>query len=460
MERVKEIGVGLFIGIIVLFFGSIYYFETNYQNKVYPGIMVGDLDAGGKTKEEIEEYFAKKSFPFSSLDIIFQYDDTVATISGETLAVAFDGKLSAEQAISLGRSGHFIGDTVRKIISIRHGIRLPVVLYYNTEELDNFLLSLSESINIEPQDALFNFEGGRVTAFKPSKDGRKLDVEKTRELFSEYVRSLTSYENIDKNTLTIPLPVYEVFPAITTEDSNKYGIKELIGRGESRFLHSIPSRIHNITLAASRVNGKLISPGEEFSFNNAVGDISAATGFQPAYIIKSGKTVLGDGGGVCQVSTTFFRAALNAGLPITQRYAHAYRVGYYEQDSPPGLDATIYAPTYDLKIVNNTGNYILIQAKTDVANAKLTFDFYGTKDGRTAEISKPRVYAQTPPPEDLYQDDPTLPAGTIKQTDFKAWGAKVDFNYRVMKDEEVIYEKTFFSNYRPWQAVFLRGTQT
>ncbi|OGG14392.1 hypothetical protein A2773_00645 [Candidatus Gottesmanbacteria bacterium RIFCSPHIGHO2_01_FULL_39_10] len=238
------------------------------------------------------------------------------------------------------------------------------------------------------------------------------------------------------------------------------GIRELIGVGRSKFAHSIPGRIHNVALAASRINGRLIPPGATFSFNEALGDVSASTGFQPAYIIKDGKTVLGDGGGVCQVSTTLFRAALNAGLPIVERWAHAYRVGYYEQDSKPGFDATVYAPGVDLKIKNDTGNNILIQAITDKVNASLTFEFYGTSDGRTVDISAPKIYSESPPPPDLYQDDPTLSNGEVKQTDFAAWGAKAEFNYKVIKNDETVFEKRFFSNYRPWQAVFLRGTKT
>ncbi len=167
---------------------------------------------------------------------------------------------------------------------------------------------------------------------------------------------------------------------------------------------------------------------------------------------------MGDGGGVCQVSTTLFRAALKAGLPILQRQAHAYRVSYYEQDSPPGFDATVYDPTADLKIKNDTPAHILIQPTFDSKKMILTFDIYGTSDGRIATTSKPKITDQVAPPEDLYQNDPTLPAGTIKQIDWKAWGSKATFNYSVERNNEIIYKKTFVSNYRPWQAVYLRGT--
>jgi vancomycin resistance protein YoaR len=167
---------------------------------------------------------------------------------------------------------------------------------------------------------------------------------------------------------------------------------------------------------------------------------------------------LGDGGGVCQVSTTLFRAVLNAGLPITERQPHAYRVSYYEQDIGPGFDATVFLPSPDLKFKNNTPSYLLIQTKVDQVNKKLTFDIYGTSDGRKVEISPVRIWDKQPPPPDLYQDDPTLPAGTIKQVEHKSWGAKVAFDYKIVRGEEVLSEKTFYSVYRPWQAVYLRGT--
>jgi vancomycin resistance protein YoaR len=247
-------------------------------------------------------------------------------------------------------------------------------------------------------------------------------------------------------------------PEITTDKINNLGINELIGRGSSTYFHSIPSRVHNVVLAASRINGTLVKPGDTFSFNDTLGDVSQFTGYKQAYIISDGKTILGDGGGVCQVSTTLFRSVLNAGLPVVERQAHAYRVGYYEQGSPAGLDATVYGPSPDFKFVNNTPAHVLIQATADPKNYSLVFELYGTSDGRVSVVSKPIVTNVTAPAGDLYQDDPTLPAGTIKQIEYKAWGAKVTFNYVVTKDGEEIFKKIFISNYRPWQAVYLRGT--
>jgi vancomycin resistance protein YoaR len=328
---------------------------------------------------------------------------------------------------------------------------------YDREKLQDYIKNAAHGFDREPENAAFSFENGRVTVFKPAREGISIKQEAA---LTGLTQELSALEATSSIKLKYNLPTMTIKPAITTESVNTLGIKELLGIGRSTFKGSIASRIHNITLASLRLNGVLISPGEVFSFNRALGDVSAATGYQQAYIIKEGRTVLGDGGGVCQVSTTLFRAALNAGLPIEERWAHAYRVSYYEQDSGPGLDATVYDPTNDLKIKNDTPAHILIQSRMDTNKLSLTFELYGTNDGRKAEISKPRVWDETPPPPDLYQDDPTLPAGQVKQVDWKAWGAKVSFDYKITRNDEVLIEKTFYSNFKPWQAIFLKGTKT
>ena len=325
----------------------------------------------------------------------------------------------------------------------------------NAVKVKNFIDEYADQVDTQPQNSVFNFENGIVAEFIPSRDGQSVD----RQLLeSEFTDSIVTINALATNELVVDVPHINTRPNITTEEVNDLGIVELIGKGDSIFKGSISSRIHNIGVASNKFSGSLIAPGEVFSFNNTLGDVSEYTGYQKAYIIKDGKTILGDGGGVCQVSTTFFRAALDAGLPIVERRPHSYRVTYYEQDSSPGLDATVYAPTTDLKIKNDTPAHILIQTYFDPKKASLTFEIYGTSDGRIANISKPVISSTSPPPEDLYTDDPTLQLGEIKQVDWKAWGAKVNFVYEVEKNGEIIYEKTFYSNYRPWQAKFLRGT--
>lgn len=455
---IKPFAVGALLGVAILTLIGIaaaIIFERTYAERVYPTVSVGGVLFGGKTPSEVKNYWLAKNEPFTHKTFEFSFGKEVATVSAIDLDLGYDATLSATQAFLVGRSKYFLTDFYTKFV--RKNTDLTPLFRWNNQFLDETMGNLAARIDIPVQNALFQFSGGRVSAFSPSRPGRRVNLLATKERFEA---TLITIPDITDSVIPIEVVVETIEPSITTDQVNSFGIKELLSKGYSEFAGSIPGRIHNIVLAASRLNGLLIKPGEVFSFNDAVGDISAATGYQSAYIIKDGKTILGDGGGVCQVSTTLFRAALNAGLPIIERRAHAYRVHYYEEAGfKPGIDATVFAPSVDLKIKNDTPAYILIQAKSDTKNQSLTFELYGTSDGRRAEIINHQVWGVSPPPPPLYQDDPTLPPGAVKQVDFTAWGAKTSFRYKVSRNGEILQDTTFYSNFQPWQAVFLRGPQ-
>ncbi|OGH21652.1 MAG: hypothetical protein A2629_01970 [Candidatus Levybacteria bacterium RIFCSPHIGHO2_01_FULL_41_15] len=464
LKKITKIGkitfwfsVGAFIGLFLFVSFTFVIFQTLHKDVIYPGIMVNGIDFGGKKEADVENYFLKKNEKIKDTKFTFISSEEVATISAKELNLGYNGKLLGKQAFSIGRSGSTITNISIVFQAFLYGVNLPASYRYSEEKLLIFLSPVIEAVKKDPIDSLFTFTNGRVTEFKPSRQGQKVDIEELKGQINSKILSVVNSQKPQEITINIPIKVIE--PKITTEKANNLGISELVGQGSSLFQGSIQGRIHNITLAAARLNGLLVAPSETFSFNKALGDVSAFTGYQQAYIIKDGKTILGDGGGVCQVSTTLFRAILNAGLPVIERNPHSYRVGYYEQDSPPGLDATVYAPSVDLKFKNDTENYILIQAFVNPNILGLTFELYGTKDTRVVTLGKPVITSRTPAPADLYQDDPTLAKGQIKQVDFSAPGAQVYFTRQVVKDGKTIISDKFSSSYRPWQAVFLRGTK-
>ncbi len=320
----------------------------------------------------------------------------------------------------------------------------------NEDEINRLLSIVKPRVEVEAKNAVFNFNEGKVVEFSAEVTGIKLDENRFQIRLAQVIQ--------EGNVADLEIPTTTTEPKIKTGDINNLGIKTLVGVGTSKFAHSIPNRIYNLTLASSRLNGALVAPGETFSLGETIGDVSKATGYREAYIISEGRTILGDGGGVCQVSTTLFRAMLNAGLPIIERKAHAYRVGYYEQDMGPGYDATVFLPSADLKFINDTPGYLLIQTKVDAKNLSMRYEIYGTQDGRTATISPAKIYGQTPPLATIYQDDPTLPLGTKKQIDWSAPGARVSFDYKVTRGSEVLQDRTFYSTYQPWAAIYLVGT--
>jgi vancomycin resistance protein YoaR len=320
-------------------------------------------------------------------------------------------------------------------------------LALNELKFEAFVDSLAQEVNKLPRGQVVSTNGDMVTSFKLIQDGEELDKKAFTKLFT------FAYFNQGK---IVDLPMIAVSGP---GDKEKYGILALLGEGSSTYVGSIPARIHNLTLAGERTNGVLVPPGSIYSMNNSVGDISYETDYDVAYIIKEGRTVLGAGGGVCQTSTTLFRAVLNAGLPVVQRNAHAYRVSYYEQDKPVGFDAAVYQPTWDFQFKNDTMNYVLVQFSYNQSESKATFKLYGTPDGRSVEITEPVVSNQTPPPPALYQDDPTLAKGVVRQVDYAVWGATSKFSRTVSRGENVLFTETYTSRYQPWRAVFLVGTK-
>jgi len=321
------------------------------------------------------------------------------------------------------------------------------------EKINETVQLVAKQNNKDAVEAVFAFNEGKVVEFAPPQDGYLIEQQGLVKQIADKIVSGATGE------IKINTPFTRETAKTSLSELNQLGINELLGVGTSEFKGSIPSRVHNVSVGSSKINGVLIAPGETFSFNQTVGDISTLTGYKQAYVIKDGKTVLGDGGGICQVSSTLFRAAMAAGLPIVERRGHSYRVSYYEQGASVGLDATVYAPTTDFKFKNDTPGHILIQTKVDTKKMTASYEIYGTNDGRRASIGKVSLTNVSAPADDLYIDDPTLPLGTIRQQEHKAWGGRASFDYIVERDGQIINKQTFVSSYRPWQAVYLRGTR-
>ncbi|MDD3190698.1 MAG: VanW family protein [Candidatus Pacebacteria bacterium] len=323
-----------------------------------------------------------------------------------------------------------------------NGSKYKLRLTPNKRQIEDYLISLVPQVNSEPVNAQLEFNENRVEVFALSQEGVRLNTEKSAEKIGEAIFKEENYTKIEtmkdsspedssgiskeanrinQNKIIIELITEKVQPKLTTENINNMGITSLLATGESNFYGSTNSRKHNVAVGASKFNGVLIGPGEEFSFNDILGNVGAQEGYLPELVIKQGATVPEYGGGLCQVSTTAFRGAVASGLEITERKNHAYAVSYY---SPQGTDATIYPPHPDLAFINNTPAYILIQ--TRISGNNLYFDFYGTDDGRKVEMEGPVVYERG--------------AGGAMKT---VWTQRV-----YDKNGNLFLEEPFYSNYK------------
>lgn len=321
------------------------------------------------------------------------------------------------------------------------------------EKLRALIEPLGKAVAQKAQNARFAFNPstGQLRAIAPSRDARALDIEATLDALEAAARSANRTATLVVNSTPASVPA--------TATAQDLGITQLITQATTYFKGSSAARLNNVKVAAARFNGVVIPPGAVFSFNEHLGDVSEKEGFQEGLIIVGDRTVKGVGGGVCQVSTTAYQAALRAGFPIVERYPHGYRVSYYERGMGPGFDASVFSPYADFKFINDTNAHLLIETIYDPARVTLTFKFYGTPDGRQVTISPATVTDVVPHGPDIYERDTEgeVPPGRAKQVDYAVDGATVFFTRVVTRNGETLINERVVSKYVPWQAVYRYG---
>lgn len=330
-----------------------------------------------------------------------------------------------------------------------------------TELLRDFLRRLQPDLHLEPENTrfMFNDETQQLEVIEKATIGRELNI-------PESIKAVQGQLVAGKHEAEL---VFDFTGPAVTDSMNgeQLGITGLVHAETSYFYGSDAARVQNIQAAASQFHGLLIAPGETFSMASALGDISLDNGYAEALIIFGNQTIKGVGGGVCQVSTTLFRAAFFAGFPVNERYAHAYRVSYYERVAGgsvdprlAGLDATVYAPVVDLKFTNDTPYWLLMETYVYPGSSAITWKFYSTDDGRSVEWDTTGPINLVEAPKPLYRENSELSQGEVKQVDWAAQGADVSVTRTVYKDGAVHFQDSFYTQYQAWQAVFEYGPGT
>lgn len=316
-----------------------------------------------------------------------------------------------------------------------------------------YLEGLVDVIAIEPVDARFHFDeiSNRLTPIRPSVEGRALDISASVE------RIVTALEEGNRY---VPLVVRSVPPRYPdTATAEELGITALVAEGDSYFIDSPSARDHNIRLAAPKFDGIVIPPGETFSFNEYLGPVTEEAGYDKSYITAGEQLAIEVGGGICQVSTTAFRAAFWGGYPITERWYHTYRVGYYElMGAGVGMDATVYSPYVDFKFVNDRPYPLLIETEIVEGAHRLIFRFYSTDDGRRVEKEGPVISDETTPGPPIYQLDESLPPETVIRWQSAVNGLTATIRRRVYDAAgNLLYDDLFISKYEPRRAAYHYG---
>ncbi len=315
---------------------------------------------------------------------------------------------------------------------------------------EDFLHSLAPGLIVPAKDGRFvyNDDLGELETLVPAQDGREINVEET---LVRLEAAIFSAEN-----RVVPIAFDFTKPRYHNDiTAAELGITGLVSESTTLYSGSTAARRTNIARGATLFNGVIIGPGEEFSFNQWVGDISEENGFVEGAIIFGGRTVKGIGGGVCQVSTTAFRAAFYAGFPIIERHSHGYRVGYYELGNEGvGMDAAIYTPTADFRFMNDTDYHLLIETEDFPERDAVAFRFYSTNPGRQVVKENQIVRNTTPALQTIYEPNAALQPGQSLQVDWAAEGADVTVTRLVLDmDGNVINREDIHTHYQPWSAV-------
>ena len=385
-----------------------------------------EADMPDTTAANLEPYLGLAKNIFDSGRIVYRYKNSSWTVKGSSLALW----LAVKKRNQIGVDG---------------------------AKLEEYIVErISPLVDSPVRDSRFQIVENKLVEITASQAGNQVNMDRAVSDTDQKILEMeAAFKKADQGgepiSAEVAIGVIRAEPKITKETVSRYGIKELLGFARTNFEGGSRDRQHNIETGASKLNGMLIAPGEEFSTVKGLGDITEEAGFVKEFVISQNKTKKELGGGLCQIATTLFRMALSAGLPITERINHRYVISYYG----PGLDATIYGPHPDLRFVNDTGRYVLIQARAE--KNEVIFELYGTKDGRTAEVSKPILSDEIPAPATKYMESDEVGPGEEKcsETPHKGITADAIYTVRYQGGETKIQE--FHSVYQPWGKVCLVG---
>lgn len=358
--------------------------------------------------------------------------------------------------IKVGAREYMLGsDVLARMVEIAQ-ITTPdgpdrFALSLNPYMLEQRIYEIASDTVVQHVNPRLNWNNGDILITDPGKPGWRVNQYEGRDRIIAGINE--SNRTIELKHRFVPVPINQ-------SNLNTLGLVEMISEGKSDFSGSAPYRVTNIQVGLKRLDGILIAPGEEFSFNNAIGEIDAENGFVEGYAIISNRTQLEFGGGICQDSTTLFRAAFWAGLPITERWGHSFYISWYDKYGPTGMDSTIFTGGPDLKFVNDTGNWILMQTESDAKTGIASIKFYGTSTNRKVELIH-FIHNRSPAPVDpVYVSDEEQPAGTVKQSDRARDGLSIEIRRKITNpDGTVRPEDVFLTRFQPWPNIFVLNPQ-
>jgi vancomycin resistance protein YoaR len=347
---------------VILVSGVFLKLYTRDQGLIIKGIKIINVDIGNLTKEEATAKILPEISALLKQPLTLQIEKDTVLLPLDQIGLTIIAEATIEQAYRLGRDGNLIRKAITKTHATFWGINLIPNNNWDEPKLTNILKKNLSSYEQAAIDAAYLISEDNQISIQPEKKGRAIDLE-------GLIVQIKALNILAPDPITIAFK--EVSPVNSTDQLEKYKITGLLAHYSTTYNSSQVNRANNIRLATQRLNGKLVKPGETFSFNETVGPRNSAAGYKEAPVIINKKMSTGLGGGVCQVSSTLYNVVLLADLPIIERTNHDFAVKYV----PLGRDATVDYGNLDLKFKNNTERYILIKCTTE--HDSINFSLYG-----------------------------------------------------------------------------------
>ncbi len=412
-------------------------------DRICQGVSVGGCNVGGMTVAEARARLQDRMSECKTAPISLRLGDEAWRVNPEEMGTVVDLEAGLRAAYSIGRGGGFFTRIVQRRQIAQRGIDIALVVSIDEQRLRDLVFALANVVQIQPTDARLVITDDDQVILEPSSDGRRLNAD---ELIA-MLRSAT----LSSGSREIDLPVETVPPSVTTSELESKGIRRLLGRYTTKFKLSNVRRAKNIQLGAAMIDGTVLAPGDVFSFNDVVGPRTSERGFLEADIIFNAELVPGIGGGICQVSTTLYNAALLSDLDILSRANHSLPISYV----PLGRDATVAYGAIDLRIGNNTEHHVLLNAR--VHKDTITFRIFGDREEDTTVDVQTEVLERIEPGV-IEQVNPESAPGTRTTVQEGTPGYRVAV-WRVVKSggAEIRRELISRDRYKPQPAIVQIG---
>ncbi len=394
LNRNRLIFLALLLGICSVVGMCIGYVTGYFEDQgIVEGVYVDSLPLGGLSPVQAAQLLRQLQPTLTPIELVGP-DGQSWQVLPESLGFVVDIEAMVDYAYGIGRRGTLKDQMRQRMQAAQEGVGVPWILKAG-DEFTQFLNSLAQELYQPPQDASFQVLADDTVTIIPAQWGRGLELERAALLVKEAV--------CNPGKGKVQLPMIPLAPKLTTEDAENCGIVSLLASFTTRYDPTETDRAHKVALAAATLDGTVLHRGEVFSFNARIGPRTAARGYRNAPVIIDGELQPDIGGGVCQVSSTLYAAAVLADLTIVERHPHSVPVTYL----PLGQDATVVDAALDLKFRNDLDHCILIKAQAQ--DGVLTVRIYGARPQFIYELVS-RVEQELPIPT-VYRTSATLSPG-------------------------------------------------